>query len=265
MAIADIQDAKLQYEITGHGSPLILVLPQSTGPVGRQAMVRALAQHHTVITYDQRGTGGSSPSPDAMSIAMHGEDAIALLDALGLDQASLLCHSTGCGIGLSVAAQAPARVRALVLTAPWTHADHHLLTMQNLRKAAARALDPEQYARFNAALLFPPAYRRAHEAGFDRLATEAIAQPHDAMAIARRLDAILDFDARLLLPTIRSELLVIVAQDDQLMPGWFADEIGSAIAQAEVVEFDGGGHMLPETRTDEFVSTVLAFLEQHTG
>ncbi len=158
MAIADIHGAKVRYEITGHGAPLMLLLPQSTGPAGRQLLVDALAQQHTVITYDQRGTGGSSPAPNAMSIAMHGEDVVGLLDAIGINQASLVCHSTGCGVGLSVAAHHPAWVDALVLAAPWTHADIHLTTMQNLRKAAASALAPEQYAHFNAALLFPPAF-----------------------------------------------------------------------------------------------------------
>lgn len=116
--MADIHGANLRYEITGHGTPLVLLLPQSTGPTGRQILVDALAQHHAVITYDQRGTGGSSPAPDAMSIAMHAEDVVGLLSALGLNQASLICHSTGCGIGLSVAANEPERVGVLVLAAP---------------------------------------------------------------------------------------------------------------------------------------------------
>lgn len=137
--------------------------------------------------------------------------------------------------------------------------------MQNLRKAAASALDPEQHAHFNAALLFPPEFRRANEAGFNRLAAEALAQPHNATAIARRLDAILAFDARPLLSAIQSETLITVAKDDQLMPPWFAAEVGNGIARAEFVELDGGGHMLLETRTAEFVATVLTFLERCTG
>ena len=265
MAIADIHGVTICYEITGHGAPLVLLLPQSTGPIGHRILVDALAQHHAVITYDQRGTGGSSPVPDAMSIAMHADDVVGLLDALGFNQAALICHSTGCGIGLSVAARYPERIDALVLAAPWTHADGHLTTIQNLRKAAASALDPEQYAHFNAALLFPPEFRRGEAAGFKRLAAEALTQPHDATKIARRLDAILAFDARPLLSAIQSETLVTVAKDDQLMPPWFAADVGSGIAKAEFVELDGGGHMLLETRTAEFVALVLEFLKRCVG
>jgi pimeloyl-ACP methyl ester carboxylesterase len=260
MSMVDIDGGQLRYEITGDGPPLVLALPQSTGPAGRRALIDGLARGHTVVTYEPRGIGGSSPAVGSVSMAAQAADVLGLLDALGLDRVSLVCHSTGCGIGLSVAADHPQRLRALVLAAPWTYADAHLTTMQNLRKAAARTLDPWQYARFNAALLFPPEFRRADEVGFDRLAAETAAQPQDADEITRRLDAILAFDARPLLPAIRCATLVTVAKDDQLMPVWFAAEAARAIADAEFLEFDTGGHMLPETRGADFVAVVSAFL-----
>jgi pimeloyl-ACP methyl ester carboxylesterase len=112
-------------------------------------------------------------------------------------------------------------------------------------------------------LLFSPQFRRADEAGFERLAAEAAAHPQDAGEIARRLDAILAFDARPLLPAIRCATLVTVAKDDQLMPAWFAAEAAGAIAGAEYLEFDTGGHMLPETRGADFVAAVLGFLARN--
>lgn len=259
MPMADVDGGVLHYEISGSGSPLVLLLPQSSGPAGRQSFIDGLARHHAVVTYDQRGTGGSSAA-GSLSMSTQAADVAGLIDALGFDQVSLICHSTGCGIGLCVAAKHPQRVGALVLAAPWTHADAHLSSMQNLRKAVARVLDPEQYERFNAALLFPPEFRRAHEAGFGRLAAEAPAHPQDADEIARRLDAILALDVRPLLPSIRCATLVAAAKDDQLMPAWFAAEVAREIANAEYLEFDTGGHMLPETRTVDFVAAVVNFL-----
>ena len=265
MPLADIPGGNLHYEIIGPGldtdqTPLTLLLPQSTGPMGIEAFIDRLARQFSVITYDQRGTGGSSPMADTMSMATQAADLIGLLDALGVQRTALLCHSTGCGIGLSVAAEHPDRVTALILASPWTWADAHLTTMQNLRIAAARALDPVQYAHFNAALLFPPDYRRAHQAGFVRLATKALDRPQDANAIERRLSAILAFDARPLLPTIQSATLLISARDDQLMPVWFASEAAHTIADTELLELDGGGHMILETQANEISENVLKFL-----
>ncbi len=265
MPHAEISGGRLHYEIIERGlntkqTALALLLPQSTGPIGLESFIDRLARHHNVITYDQRGTGGSSPMSDTMSMATQATDFIGLLDALGVQRTALLCHSTGCGIGLSVAAKHPERVTALILASPWTYADAHLTTMQRLRIAAARALDPIQYAYFNAALLFPPDYRRAHQAGFERLATKALERPQDANEIEHRLSAILAFDARPLLPTIRSATLVISARDDQLMPIWFASEAVHTIPDSELLELDGGGHMILETRATEVSENILQFL-----
>ena len=262
MPYAKIDGGVLHYEIIGEGAPLVMLLPQTRGPVGHGYLLDTLARQHTVITYDQRGTGGSPAAVPSRSMAAQASDVIALLDVLGLDQVSLLCHSTGCGIGLSASASHPNRVDALMLVAPWTHADTHLTTMQNLRITLAHVLEPRPYAQFNAALLYPPEYRRANEAGFGRLAADALARPHDATEIARRLRAILEFDARPLLPAIAARTLLVAAQDDQLMPLWFAAEAADAISDSELVELDGGGHMLLETRSAEIAEMVLRFMVQ---
>lgn len=262
MPIAEITSGTLHYTITGamDHPPLVLLLPQSRGPVGIDALIDALARHHCVITYDQRGTGGSSKAPEELPMTTQADDLIGLLDALDIHETALLCHSTGCGIGLSTAARIPDRISSLILASPWTHADPHLHTMQHLRIAAARALDPEQYAHFNAALLYPPDYRRAHQDGFARLASDARSNPQDPDQIAGRLAAILAFDARPLLPEIKVKTLVMTAKDDQLMPDWFGAEAAKLLPDGHLIELDGGGHMLLETRTSSIVENVLSFL-----
>lgn len=260
MPFATVHGARIHHELTGSGPPLVLVLPQSSGPDGHARLIEALACVYRVLTYHQRGTGRSDAAPPEQSMASLAEDLSALMQAVGFERAHVVCHSTGCGVGQALAAVHPEQAASLVLTSPWTHADTHLIVMQNLRIAAAKALDAESYAWFNAALLFPPEFRHAHEAGFTRMARDARDKPQDAADIARRLNAILAFDARPTWPSIRCPTLVLTAGDDQLMPSWFAAAAAVGIAGARVHEFDGGGHMLPQTRTPEFVRAVLAFL-----
>jgi len=260
MPFASVHGARIHHELTGSGSPLVLVLPQSVGPHGHATLIEALACSHRVLTYHQRGTGRSDAAPPAQSIASLAEDLSALMQAVGFERAHMVCHSTGCGVGQALAAAHPEHAASLVLTSPWTHADTHLSVMQNLRIAAATALDAQSYAWFNAALLFPPEFRRTHEAGFIRMAQDARGKPQDAADIARRLNAILAFDARPLWPSITCPTLVLTTRDDQLMPCWHSAAAAAGIAGARLHEFDGGGHMLPQTRTGEFAHTVLAFL-----
>lgn len=260
MPFAGAEGARIHYQLHGAGPPVALVLPQSSGPTGRAPLIDGLARQHRVLTFDQRGSGRSDAAPAQQNMASMADDLCRLLDELALDRVHLVCHSTGCGIGQSLASAWPDRVARLVLSAPWTHGDPYLSAMQNLRKAAAAALDPEQYERFNAALLFPPQFRRDHEVGFAAMARQARTHPQDAADLARRLDAILAFDARTLWPRIRCPTLVLVALDDQLMPPWFARETAAGIHAAQLHELDAGGHMLPETRTPEFLHQVSTFL-----
>lgn len=260
MPIAKTDGGDIHYTTGGQGAPVVMVLPQSGGPLGPDAFVDAVAERFMTVRYDPLGSGKSSSllSPGAVTMAARAGEVIALLDALGLERAHLCCHSTGCGIGLATVAAAPGRVDGLVLMSPWSHGDGHLTVMQNLRVAAARALGASDYERFNASLLFPPSFRRAHAAGFDRLA--AAAAPPDAGQIADRLNGILAFDARPILPTVTSPALVVTAADDQLMPAWFGREMAQGIPGARLIELPAGGHMLPETQGRELAVSVSDFL-----
>ena len=259
MLMARIEGGDIHYEESGRGAALAMLLPQSSGPVGITPFLDRLAERFRVIRHHQRGAGRSAPAtgPGAMTMAGHAADLARLLDALGIGRARLFCHSTGCGIGLSLAAARPERVAGLALVNPWSHGDAHLTAMQHLRVAAARALDPYRYAWFNASLLFPPDYRRAHAEAFEALARNA--PPQDADRIERRLEAILAFDARPLAPGLTCPTLVATAADDQLMPPWFGAELAAAIPGAVHRALDGGGHMLPETRADALAAAIVEF------
>ena len=261
MPFARIEGGDIHYEESGGGAALAMLLPQSSGPVGVRPFLDRMAERFRVVRYDQRGTGRSAPvaAPEDMTMTGRAGELAGLLDALGIGKAHLFCHSTGCGIGLAFAASRPERVAGLVLANPWSHGDAHLTTMQRLRVAAARALDPYRYAWFNASLLFPPDYRRAHAEAFEALASNAA--PPDADGIEARLEAILAFDARPLAPGLSCPVLIATATDDQLMPPWFGAELAASIAGAAHLALDGGGHMLPETRADALGEVVIEFLD----
>ena len=255
----ELPDGHLSYATCGTGPPLLAVLPAAAARSESPPALDALARHFTVITHDARGSGDSSPAPGEISVAGQTADAVALLDGLGIRSTAVLAHSTGCGVGVSLAAHHGERVSRLALVSPWTHGDPFLTAMQRLRQCAVRTLDAQQYARFNAAILFPPAFRREHQAGFDRLAAQAQANDAEAEAFTRRLDAILAFDARPLLAGIHCPTRVIAARDDQLMPPWFAEAMVDGIEGAVGVVLDDGGHMLLETRREAILEVLEPF------
>jgi 3-oxoadipate enol-lactonase/4-carboxymuconolactone decarboxylase len=74
-----------------------------------------LAKHRRVIRMDLRGHGQSGVTQGPYSMSLHARDAVALLDALGVQTAHVVGLSIGGRIALQMAAEHPDRVASLVL------------------------------------------------------------------------------------------------------------------------------------------------------
>ena len=80
------------------------------------ALIDALACHRRVITFDNRGVGASSGSTPS-TIKQMAIDALAFIEALGLEAVDLLGFSIGSFVAQEIALIRPAVVRRIVLAA----------------------------------------------------------------------------------------------------------------------------------------------------
>jgi pimeloyl-ACP methyl ester carboxylesterase len=129
MASVEIGGHRLAYTEYGSGPRLTILLH---GLLFNQrmhdALARALvARGHHVVTLDLLGHGDSDRPADKWRYSMpqFGEQVVALLDALGADQAVLAGTSLGANVALEAAVRAPERVRGLVVEMPVL--DHALI------------------------------------------------------------------------------------------------------------------------------------------
>ncbi len=108
----------LAHRVHGQGPVLMLVAgtgyPGATWP---DALVGPLAQRHTVVTFDHRGTGATPGTADEYTTRLFAADAIGLLEELGVDRAHVLGHSMGGRVAQWMALDAPERVATLILAA----------------------------------------------------------------------------------------------------------------------------------------------------
>src|SRR3954467_14335799 len=88
----------LNYEITGEGEPVLLIMGTSGSiPLWGEIAPR-LAQDYQVIAFDNRGLGGSERGEGQITVASLAEDASALLEALEIPRAHALGWSLGSAI-----------------------------------------------------------------------------------------------------------------------------------------------------------------------
>ena len=116
MAYADTPDLRLYYDIRGRGPRLLFIW--GTGGDLRQvpnAFTTPLADDFTVLAYDQRGLGRSDKPNRAYGMADYGDDAAALLDAVGWDRCAVIGVSFGGMVAQEVALRHPDRVTRLAI------------------------------------------------------------------------------------------------------------------------------------------------------
>jgi pimeloyl-ACP methyl ester carboxylesterase len=110
----------LRGEVAGEGPPVLLLhgLTATRRYVvhGSRALERA---GRRVIAYDARGHGESSPAPpDAYDYDELVRDAVAVLDALGVERAAVAGQSMGSATAVGLALAHPERVAGLAIVTP---------------------------------------------------------------------------------------------------------------------------------------------------
>ena len=111
----------LYYEERGAGEPLLLISGNGRDHTDWNGVRDDFADRYHVIVFDHRGTGQSDkPDTPPYSIQGFAQDAIALLDHLGIARTHVYGHSMGGMIGQWLGIEHPKRINALVLgaTAP---------------------------------------------------------------------------------------------------------------------------------------------------
>jgi aminoacrylate hydrolase len=264
MQHASIGDADIYYEIVGGGEPVLLVAGLGGAATYWQPNVKAFAQRHQVVLHDHRGTGLSSHSEIPYSVELMAADLLRLMDALQIERAHLVGHSTGGAIGQVLAATAPDRIASLVLYASWATLDAQMERCLSLRRTLLMTAGIAEYHRATPIFLYPPTFICEHD---KRLALEADAAAAGSSSVSileSRIRGIMDFDGLQYLDRIQCPTLVLVAEDDILTPPASSELLAQRITGAQLVRAPRGAHGLSRSDPLFFNSAVLAFLAQHT-
>jgi pimeloyl-ACP methyl ester carboxylesterase len=111
-----VPGATLYYEVRGSGPVLLLITGGPTDAGMFTDLAGRLADRYTVVSYDQRGHSRSTldGEPEDMPVALHANDAAAILATVGGEPACVYGNSGGGTIGLELVARHPELVRTLV-------------------------------------------------------------------------------------------------------------------------------------------------------
>ena len=111
----NVNGANIFYQVSGSGTPLILIHGFPLSGQLFQGQLAGLNQRFEVITPDLRGFGKST-APDAQgSIQIYARDILAFMNQLGIRKAIIGGHSMGGQITLQLYREAPQRFLGMIL------------------------------------------------------------------------------------------------------------------------------------------------------
>ncbi|NUS58879.1 MAG: alpha/beta hydrolase [Streptomycetaceae bacterium] len=265
------------------GAPLLLVMGLATArfwwPDG---LVDAFADAgFEVVRYDQRDAGESTRMPDTKTgnpfkalFGKRGEaytsedmvdDAIAVMDELGWEQAHIFGHSMGGLIAQRVALRHPGRVLSVTSSAALPSDVAGLGVLRYLRfgmlAKLARTKFPEgREGDIEASLavwrgIASPGYPFDEEAARAWVEAEVDSGPRDTKAQSRQIGAQWH-GAKL--SELRHPTLVLHGEQDPILKVRAAHATAKAIRDARLVTFPGVGHDLPAALWPDVAAEVAA-------
>lgn len=108
-------DIDMYYELHGSGDPLVLIGGLASDISQWAWLTDFCAQTNHVLAFDNRGAGRTDKPDAPYTIPMMADDTDALMDAVGMNSATVVGISMGGRIALDLALEHPDRVARLVL------------------------------------------------------------------------------------------------------------------------------------------------------
>lgn len=273
----DRDGVRVFWERYGDGEPAVLFVPPWSLVHSRcwKLQLPYFARHGCALTFDPRGNGRSDrpTDPCAYEESVFADDALAVLDATGIERAALVSLSRGAQRALMLAARHPERVTAACFVTPSVA----LGSKPGGRAAAEADFDARRRAHHGWAK-FNRHYWRRNQRGFaEFFFAEAFPERHSTKQIEDGVGWALEIDpdaliaselgnriatreeAETLVLRLQCPALVIAGSDDHVVGQAGARALAESTG-GELMVIDGAGH-LPMARFPVAVNIALrAFL-----
>ena len=253
---------RIHYTVTGRSSapPVLMIQGLGMDKHGWDVQRFVFSLRYRVIALDNRGAGRSDKPSGDYDLRQMAQDAVAVLDDVGVERAHVVGASMGGAVAQLLAVLWPERVRSLTLVCTscrnqaWRKELLQSWAWQAQRRgmgtmaggAARWVIGPRSFRRLVPLIgwLGPLGFGRSSE------------------AFAGQVKAILAADDSLadLLTTISVPALVVVGNQDILTPRGDSEELAELIPTAELVVISGAAHGLMIEHASTFNRILADFL-----
>jgi pimeloyl-ACP methyl ester carboxylesterase len=249
----------LSVEILGAGPPVLLIHGAGGSPRANFPFLDQLASRYTVLAPELPGVGDSDLGPTPLTVSGVADRLLATLDRAGVDRVAVCGYSMGSILAGWLAACAPERVDAVVLTAGLARA---AWTCHDTMDRWVRLLGtPERVGRFVVDRVYrPETIRDRGDEWYDAAVAEVGAGfPPGTRAHA---DLVCHADVRAALAATRQPLLLVVPTHDAFVTPDHSEEIRRLRPDAQVT-FVEAGHAVGDEAPEAWLAALTGFFDLH--
>ena len=211
------------------------------------------------IMFDMPGVGGSPEPLIPYNTVTMAWTATKLLDRFGIDKVDVMGVSWGGAMAQHFALQHPGRTGRLILCATTAG----MLMMPGNPAALSKMANPRRY--------IDAAFMQEH---FQTLYGGALAETEGKLDHIRRLKApsprgyfyqliaMMGWTSAPALPFMRKETLIMMGDDDQIVPLANGKFLNKLIPNSELLVMEGGWHLFLLSHSDESVAAIREFLDR---
>jgi len=260
----------------GKGRPILLLHGFATSSYTWRSIIPALAQNYRVIAIDLRGFGASDkPIDDHYSIKDQTEAVEAFIEQENLRDLTIIGHSFGGGITLSLALDAErerhSRIRNIVLIDTVAYRQplpifFRVLQVPMLGDVGMALVPPEVQAGQGLRLAY---YDK------DKITPQDIAEyantlysPAAKHALTKTIEQIIPDnidEIALRYKTVKMPALIVWCQEDKVVPVGLGFRLHEDMLSSEFALFTHCGHMPQEEKPEDTLAAIQAFLKRNAS
>lgn len=266
MPIIKANIINIEYEIHGSGEPLLLIAGLGYDRWMWHRMIPGLAENFQVITFDNRGVGGTDKPPGPYTAQLLADDVAALLGELDVGRTAVFGHSMGGFIAQALALSYPELVSKLILAASNFGGPNHIrITQEALLVLMDTQSDAVTRMRNGLAVSTAPGFVEQNPEFIEKWAAYRTAHPVEPAAYEAQLAIGLGlmseeacFEHKL--SQVQVPTLILFGEADKVVPPGNAALLAQQIPNSTITILPNAGHIFPFDAPEAAVTAVTRFL-----